>query len=357
MHALVFCLWLSTGCSSKPERTSPQLKDITESVYAPGTIKALGQYKAFGAVNGIVQRLFVKEGQLLKKNDAILAIAGDAVRLTKDDALLEQRFAQGNIWGSALKELRIQIDLAKTKMENDSLLLERQKNLWANAVGTLNNLEQREISSRNSKTAYRSLVLKYGEMERQTRFDAERAAKNLQVKSALAADYIVRSQIDGKVYDLLKEPGELVNSQSPLALIGDAQVFLMELQVDENDITRIGLGQQVLVHMNSYGQQVFEALVSKIGTVMDPGTRSFSVEALFVKQPPLLYPNLTVEANIIIQRSKHALLIPRSYLLADSFVILSNGKKRTVVTGLKDYNQVQVLSGLKVGEEILKPER
>ncbi|MNL68916.1 multidrug efflux system subunit MdtA [compost metagenome] len=100
---------------------------------------------------------------------------------------------------------------------------------------------------------------------------------------------------------------------------------------------------------------MFNGVVSKIGAVMSETSRSFTVEARLVNRPPLLFPNLTVEANIVIRTKKNALTIPRNYLVADKYVLLKNNKKKEIVCGLRDYQEVEIISGLKPGEIILKP--
>ena len=108
---------------------------------------------------------------------------------------------------------------------------------------------------------------------------------------------------------------------------------------------------------DSYKGLVFEAVVIKINPIMNDRSRSFSVEAGLITKPPALYPNLTTEANIIIQTKEKALLIPRNYLIDESFVMMENKEKRKVTTGLKDYQKVEILSGLTVNDIILKPAR
>jgi hypothetical protein len=68
-----------------------------------------------------------------------------------------------------------------------------------------------------------------------------------------------------------------------------------------------------------------------------------------------MYPNLTIEANIVIHAIKNGLLIPRSYLVDNKYVLLDDGQKRLVVTGLKDYRNVQITSGLTAAEKIRRP--
>ena len=147
----------------------------------------------------------------------------------------------------------------------------------------------------------------------------------------------------------------MANSQSPMAIIGDATAFSIEMKVDEYDIARIRQGQKVLFTMYSYKGEVFEATIEKIEPLMDESSRSFTVDAVFVTKPPVLYPNLSVEANIVIRSKEKALTIPRSYLIGDSMVKMGKGKIRKVVVGLKDYQKVEIVSGLTAQDIIYKP--
>jgi multidrug efflux pump subunit AcrA (membrane-fusion protein) len=76
-----------------------------------------------------------------------------------------------------------------------------------------------------------------------------------------------------------------------------------------------------------------------------------------VNVPGKLYPNLTAEANIIIQTHKNVLTIPKNYLIDDEYVLVNDNEKRKVKVGLSDYQHVEILSGLKAGETIYLPER
>jgi HlyD family secretion protein len=64
---------------------------------------------------------------------------------------------------------------------------------------------------------------------------------------------------------------------------------------------------------------------------------------------------VTFEANIVLQTKNNALLVPREYMLNDSTVLKSSGDTVKVVTGLKDYKQVEILSGITAQDELIKP--
>lgn len=352
-YLLIIILW--TSCSPKQEQTTPEIKDITESVYASGIVKSAHQYKVFTTVNGLIQQIFVTEGDSVKKGTPLLKIVSETAALNTENARLAERFAKENVNGEKLNELSIQIELAKSKMKNDAQLLERQRKLWAQGIGSLNELEQRELAAKNSATAYSSAQLQYQDLQRQLDFTARQSRKNLEISTTIANDYIIKSDINGKVYDIMKEQGELVTPQNPIAVIGDARDFYLELQVDEYDIVKLKLSQPVFFSMDSYKGEVFEGKISKINPIMNESSRTFTVEATFVTSPPVLYPNLTTEANIIIQSREKALTIPRSYLTDSSYVILPGKQRRKVVTGVKDYQQVEILSGLSAEDIIVKP--
>lgn len=352
---LALLMLLIASCGGKKETTQPTVEDITESVYASGVVKSRNQYQAYPVVSGIIEKIFVTEGDTVRKGDPLLSIANEAARLNTENARLAAEYARVSANTEKLAELQENISLARSRKHNDSLLLVRQRNLWANQIGTRVELEQRELSYKNSVAAYRAAVLRYTDLRKQLDFAARQSQKNLQISQTLSDDYTVKSDMDGKVYSVLREQGELVSPQVPVAVIGDASAFLLELQVDEYDISRVRIGQQVLLNLDSYRGEVFEGRITKINPAMNERTRSFTVEAEFITRPPALYPNLTTEANIIIQAKKNALTIPREYLLNGGYVLNEREEQVPVKTGLKDYQKVEIVEGLSKDDVILKP--
>ena len=345
------------ACKSKTENTHPTIEKITESVYASGIVESKNQYQVFSTVNGIIQKIWVKEGDLVKKGDPLFTIENEISKLQSDNAKLAADFAAFNTRGERLEEMSNAVQTAKSKMLNDSLMLHRQRGLWAQQIGSKVELEQRELAYIGSSSNYEATMLRYDDLKKQLNFTAAQSRKQLSISQKNAQDFTIRSKIDGRVYSITKEVGEVVNPQTYVAVMGAADDFWVELQIDENDIVRIKNGLRVLLTFDSYKKQVFEAVVSKIDPIMNERSRTFTVEAAFTKKPPVLFPNLTTEANILIVEKEKALTIPRAYLLADSFVMLENKEKRRVEIGLMDYQKVEILHGLEATETILKPKQ
>ena len=126
----------------------------------------------------------------------------------------------------------------------------------------------------------------------------------------------------------------------------------------KNDlILKIKIGQLVLVNLESHHDKTFEATVTKVNPLMNERSKTFLVEAVFKTVPEKLYPNISFEANILLQTKEKVLLIPRTYMVDDSTVLLGNGEKKMVKTGLKDFNKIEIVSGITAADELLKPKQ
>jgi HlyD family secretion protein len=345
------------ACGNKLEQTKPITQKITESVYASGIVKSKNQYQVFATTSGIINKLLVAENDLVRQNMPLLMITDETAEINRENASLASNYASIDANRERLMELKNNIDFAISKFRNDSLIFTRQQNLWNQGIGSKIELEQKELNFLNAKTQLAAAQLKYKELYRQLAYNAAQSNNNLAISQFRKRDLTIKSQVDGKVYALFKKNGEMVSPQMPIAIIGDANDFLLELQIDEYDIAKIAEGQIVWITMDSYKNEIFEAQISKINPLMNERTKSFVVEAKFVKRPSKLYPNLTVEANIVIQTKEKALTIQRSYLVDDSFVLNKEQKKVPVSIGLKDFQQVEIIKGLNENDIIYKPKQ
>ena len=352
---LLFSLLLFISCKKKVETTHPQIENITESVYASGIVKSKNQYQVFATINGIIQKIYVEEGDTVKKGTLLFSILNEASKLVRENAQLSAQLADYNANAGRLNELNMQVELTHNKMINDSMLWIRQSNLWAQNIGSKTELENAELNYQNSKTNYNSARIRYADEKRKLNISSKQALKNLQISESNETDFNIKSNMDGRVYSLLKEQGEIVTPQLPLAIIGDAKNFILELQVDEYDITRVKEGQQVFITMDSYKGEVFEARITRIYPIMNERSKTFTVEAEFVKSPPTIFPNLTLEANIVIQVKQQVLTLPRKFLVEDHLVIREDGDTVEVKLGVKDFQKAEILEGITEKDVVILP--
>ncbi len=354
-QVIVALLLICNSCGSKTEKTSPVIEDITASVYAAGAIKAKNQYTVYPTVSGTISRIFVAENDTIQAGAALFLVKDKNAALNTENAALAANYATAAANTAKLDEFIANIQLAEEKYSHDSAVYQRQKNLWERGIGTKTELEQRELAVKNAGTALNTAKFRYLDLKKQISLSTAQSGNNLTISRNRESDYTVRSEIAGKVYAIQKEPGEMVSPQTAVAVIGSMDAYKLELQVDEYDIVKIKENQEVFVTLDSYKGSVFSARITKVNPLMNERTKTFLVEANFVQPPPSLYPNLTVEANIVIDKKAKALTIPRNYLINDSFVLTSKDHKIKVVTGLKDYQKVEIISGISEKDIIYKP--
>ncbi|MBI3234386.1 MAG: efflux RND transporter periplasmic adaptor subunit [Bacteroidetes bacterium] len=359
-YIYIICLGvliLLASCSKSKESIIVTGSDLTESVYASGKVKAIDQYNVYPTVNGVLQNITVKVGENVEAGQTIVELDNITSELNAENArvALELSAENSRKGSDKLQEIELSVNVAFEKLKLDSILFIRQKNLWEQSASTRLEFDQKKLNYDNSLLNYQSAKSKLAQLKTQLQNELKRASINYDINKKLQSDFSIKSTLKGKVYDILKERGELVTPQTLLAVIGKADTFLLELEVDENDIIKINIGQVALITMDSYKGEVLEAVIDKIYPIMDVRTRTFSVEAHFVRPPEKLFPNLTVEANIVIQTKKNIITVPNNYIIDKKYVLVNNDERREIKIGLRDYQKSEVIEGLKANETIYKP--
>lgn len=342
------------SCSSKKETIQPEIIDITESIYATGYIKSKNQYEVFSPINGVIEQIFVSEGSEVKKGDTIFIIKNKSQELAVENARITSVTSDLSSNKDKIKVAEEAVQIAQKNLSNDSLQFERQKKLWKENIGSKIELEEKEIRLNSSEAKLAQAKSNYEDLKRQLRLASEQSKNNLAIAKLQQDNFVVTSQVNGIIYKLNKKEGELHDGRSPVAIIG-AKEFIIELSIDEKDIINLKKDQTVILRMDSYESEVFEGRIIAIEPIMNARTRSFEAEAVFINPPTQLYPNLTVEANIVIQTKEDALTIPRKYLVNDSTVLLANGEEQKIEVGIMDFEMVEILNGLDTTTRILLP--
>jgi len=355
--ALLFCLpILFPACTKPVDGVHPEEMPLTESVYSSVIIEPDSFYKVYAATRGIVDEIMVQEGDLIRIGDPIARIVNDNSILASDNAQLDMNLAKKNYEGksSLIDDLRNELEVAKLNLKNDSINYERQQRLWSEKIGSKTDFEKRQLAYQTSLNKYNTLKRQLERKQDELKIALQKSKNNYENRLNQQADFEIRSRVNGKVYELLKEVGESVNDQEPFALLGSSNEFIVKMQVDEVDIVRINTGQLIYVTLDAYENQVFEAVVTQIIPQMKQETQTFWVKGTFVNPPKVLYSGLRGEANVVIAQKEKTLTIPLEYLINSNKVLTENGTL-TVSTGLRSLERVEIIEGLDSSTVILKP--
>jgi HlyD family secretion protein len=348
---------LSTSCSKQSDYIQPKKQDLTESVYSSVTIQPDSLYQVYAIVAGILDANLVEEGDIISKDDALVQIINNTPKLNAQNAKLSLDLAQENLNGSAaiLSGIKDEIFASMLKFKNDSINYFRQKTLWNQNIGSKVEFDTKQLNYQLSYNNLQLLKSRYDRTKYELLTTVKQAKNNYQSSIINTKDFTVKSKVNGKVYALYKNPGEIISTMEPLASVGSAHTFIIKLLVDEVDIVKISKNQQVLISLDAYNDTVFTGVVSKILPEKDERNQTFTVEALFDQAPKVLYPGLSGEANILIATKKNVLTIPKDYLIDDNKVKIDDGIL-TISTGLQNMDFIEVFSGLSEDTKIYKPE-
>jgi len=162
-------------------------------------------------------------------------------------------------------------------------------------------------------------------------------------------DNFISSDCNGIIYQTMIEQGEVVHINQPLALIGDEEKRTIQLSVDQQDINKIKSGQQVLLKTDITGDTIYKATVTKIYSLMNETSQSFRVDAIFNENFIHPFIHNAVEANIIVNERKNALVVPRNAMIGkDSLSINNNDKIQTIKvgTGISSTDYIEIINGI-----------
>ena len=354
----IFIIILSfISCSKKVPEMKPTFGTITESVYASGVIKAENQYTVFSTVNGVLKKINVIVGQTITKNQPLFDIENENAELNTQNALLTYQLSQeGNRYiQDKISEMQTKVQIANDKLALDESIYLRNKRIKQYNIISEVDYEKVELAYKNSKSGFEAAKMQLSQLKSQLKNEQNKNKNTLKINQKTENDFTVKSAFSGELFDIFVKEGTLITTQMPLAIIGKKNQYLLALDVDENDMVRVKMNQNLLVILDSYKGIVFEAKVDKIYPIMDERSRTFKIEAHFDNVPKKLYPYLTAEANIIIKTKKNVLTVPKSYLINGNYVLVNKDEKRKVKIGLNDYQNAEILSGLKADETIYKP--
>lgn len=353
---IFFMIFLLFSCKNGKDKIMPKKRNLIESVYASVTIQPDSLYQAYSAVSGIIDRVLVEEGDLVKRDDPLILIINNTPKLNTENAQLAMQLAKENYSGNAaiLMSIDDEIKAAQLNYKNDSINYYRQKNLWNQNIGSKADFDTKKLNYQLSKNNLALLKSKYNRTKNELQTAVKQAQNNYKSSLINTKDFTVTSKIEGKVYAIDKNKGEIVNSMEPLASLGSKTLFIIKMLVDEVDIVKIAKNQKVILNLDAYSDSIFAGKVSKILPKKDERNQTFVVEALFNKQPTVLYPGLSGEANIIIAQKDSVLTIPKNYLINDNQVKTDEGLN-TIKTGLQNLEYIEVLSGVNENTYIYKP--
>ena len=305
------------------DRNTPLITTITTSeqkfnhfIELQGNVKTKQNVLVYPEMPGILNEVYVKEGQKVKK-DQILA--------TIDDGGLSQQ----------LLLLKSNEQLAKTTFE-------RQKRLWDQKIGS-------EIQYLQAKTSY----------------DSQKNATK-QLKKQLGK-FTIRAPFSGIIDDVFKEKGTVVapGPGAELFRIINLSNMYIETDVPESYISSIKKNKMVEVNFPILGRS-YDTSIRQVGNFINPSNRTFRIEVGIPNLDGEIKPNLTAKLRLNDYSNSNAILIPQSIISENAkgqqfiYVVKDNKEKNQVYaerlvieTGKTNGDFIEVTKNLDANVEVI----
>ena len=358
------------------------LADIVEKVSATGKIQPEIEVKISSEVSGEIIDLPIKEGQQVQKGDLLVRVNPDLIQsaVSRSQATYQNIKAGLEQAEAGLKEATASYDRSKQLFEKGII----SKADWDKAVSTY------EIAKANRQSAY---------------YNVQSAGASVSEAMDNLNRTTIYAPVSGTISKLDVELGERVVGTQQMAgteILRVANLKNMEVEIDvnENDIVKVQIGDSTIVEVDAYLKKQFKGIVTQIANSAGEALTADQVTNFKVKVRILedsykdllegkdesyspFRPGMTATVDIITNKRPKAINVPLSAIVIktdtsntpkttvpkamdtnkkveaeekfECVFVNNNGvaQLRVVKTGIQDETKIEILSGLKEGDEII----
>ena len=287
--------------------------DFVRHINIQGIIEADDPVNAVSEIAGRLTRVYIKEGDIVRKGQLVATIDVDAIQKQID-------------------EINTSLDLARD-------LYDRQKRLWDQNIGS----EVQYLQAKNN---------------------VERLEKSLATISLQQSKNKVYAPISGSVEMLVTKQGEVAAPGQPIAQILNTSNLKVSTDLPENYLKIVNRGQVVELNFPSI-DLITPGKVTHLGSTIDPANRTLEVEIRPTNRHRLFKPNMLAEIKIVEFEQEKVISIPLEYVLQEVdgtefiYVIQTDSegkyraKKRYITLGEAADGMAIVEEGLQTKEPVI----
>ena len=326
MKKLNFVVWivilLLSGCKGAPEKEvvenkalqvklrKVEIREYKLPVRAAGMLSTTTEMKLGFKTGGIIRKVNVKEGALVKRGDLLAALD--------------------------LSEIEAQVNQARIGLEKAQRDLSRAKNLYQDSVATLEQYQ-------NANSAF------------------ELAQSQKRVADFNLEHSRIKAPANGRIQKILVETNELIAPGYPAILFASTESdWVVRVALTDKDIVKFSLGDSARVEMDAFPDIRFPAEITELGAIADPVTGTYEVELKIHQTKTQFRSGFISRAFIYPTLSSSAVMVPLEALLGASdrrasvYVYNEGGlSTKRIRTGRIVDDMIMVTEGLEPGELVV----
>ncbi len=336
---LVAPFLLIAGCGGKDTdqsgRANPERQvavvlatkgNVVEVMRLTGTLAAVQEVEITSKIPGRVEQVLVEEGTPVKPRKALIHLE------TTESAL-------------SVKKAEAAVALGKANLADAKNDHSRMKKLF----------EEEAIPRKQWEKAEVALKVATAQLEQ--------AKASLALAKEQLDDAVIRSPIKGVVAHRDVEPGEVVFPPmipgKALLHIVDASTLKTQVNVSQNRVKAVRLGQEAVITLDGFPDETFPGRVSKISPVVDTRSRTFEAEILIPNPDGRMKPGMFARVRLVLAKRTDIVKVPLKAVVegekGEVVFVAVNGvaRARPVTLGIADGVDVEVVSGVNVGDKVI----
>lgn len=349
--AIVFLTTLMVGCGEK-QPTDSKEDGVKEEKYTPVAIQTV-QTRTISNEITLNGKVYANKEVMVspKIPGKVASINGHLGTKVRKDSILfvldkEDVQKQVDQTKKAVEAARANYNRTKESIENARTNFERTKALYEQGAVSKTQYEQAELTASN--TSLDAVKAQY----EQAKLSYNQALDGLK-------DTSVKSPIEGIISAVNIEEGEMASNAAPAMTIIDMDTVYVEINVTENVINDLYLGQEVALELPSAYNNDFTGKIDRLSPAADPRTQLYSVRIYIENKEHTIKPGMfakikfdndiredviAVESEAVIQEDDKLVV----YVVEDNKAV-----EKEITTGLDTGTYIEVIKGLNKGENII----
>lgn len=336
---------LFSGCGKKEETVKEsqltvltaeaQMKSIARTEEYSGVIRGVNEVSVMAKVPARVTAIHVKSGDYVTQGQTILTL-------------------DSSDYEAGIRQAEAAVAMAEAGLRANEV---QKEAALANYNRMLTLSESGAISAAQLETAKSQYdALNAGSAEAAVE---QAQAGLLQAKNAIG-NCTITAPINGVVGAINLSLGETASVQMPAAIISDTSRLEIDIMVSEEDISYIREGSDVEVLVRAVQSEPFKGRVESAASAADSTTKSYLVKISLDNPDQIIKSGMFAQVALATESAQDAICVPRNAVIArgsKSVVFIvdkdSRAQMAEVTTGIENSSSIQILSGLKVGEQVI----
>jgi HlyD family secretion protein len=324
------------------QELTPEMGTIAKSTVVTGKIQPRDEVNVKAQISGIVAELYKQAGDQVKENEVI----------AKLKVIPEM---------SQLSSAQSRVRLSEVNLKQAQTNYDREKKLFDQQLVSAESFEQVAQALKQAQEEYAA-----------SQESLEIVRDGVSSSNKSGSSTLVRSSVAGLILDIPVKVGNTVinsntfNDGTTIATVADMDDLIFDGNIDETEVGRLHIGLPVIISVGALQDLHFDAALEYIApkATESGGTNLFEIKAT-VKVPSdvTIRSGYSANAEIELQRVENVLMIPESAIQFEGddtfiYVLKDDGtyENRPVETGLSDGVNIEIKSGLSLGEKVRGPQ-